>query len=807
MLNKAQAMMIDANVPYLRRYKIVQEAVLTATKLDGLIVVHVNGKEATRYEQFGLPVPKFVNHMRTWGEAGVVKTKSKPSSKLTNKGSSCMFVGYADNHSGNCYRMWEPMGNYIYVTRDVLWLKRMFFNKVNETNENNVNHVELPHTAAGKSTETSENTTADANEVPRAPSKLKVAIGGEEITPENENEGDNDDEDQWETPPVEEPFIEVTKTKSGRTVHPIKCYQDEHQGVCADQHSNYYNVLTNDDEDDADDEIYKNEALTEIIGVGAGIGGGFKHSRELKVLNYKEAMASEDRKEWENEIKKEHQRMKKHKVWKAVPKSEVPKDVKPIATTWAFKKKSSGDRRGRLNAHGFKQQPDVHFKKDSISSPVTNEVTIRVVLVIMIVLQLLSGVLDVKGAFLQGEFEHDEEQIYLIVPDGLKEECGDNILLKLLAPIYGLRNASMAFYRKLKKTMESIGCKRSLADPCLYYKWGDSLVLWLSWTDDCMHCGKANEIKESKKNLMKKLDCEDMGELNEHVGSKLERKGNKIKMTQPALVQSLEDEFQIPSSTPCNLPAPAGKELTSNGEPLSEEEKKVYRSGVGKLLFLMRYSRPDILNAVRELSKFMSDGATIDHRNMMRQTMNYVIHTKNRGLCLNPVMDIINPKSDAFKVKGRSDSNYATNVETRKSVSGLEVTLNNAPVVMRSIGQKIVALSVTEAELIALAQVVQEMLYVMRLLESIGLKVQKPMVVQSDNKGAIDLCNSWTVGGRTKHIDTRYYFLREMKEQGIIIFEWISGKKNTSDLFTKNLPNPMFTTHTGYFCTDEDFSA
>ena len=46
-----------------------------------------------------------------------------------------------------------------------------------------------------------------------------------------------------------------------------------------------------------------------------------------------------------------------------------------------------------------------------------------------------------------------------------------------------------------------------------------------------------------------------------------------------------------------------------------------------------------------------------------------------------------------------------------------------------------------------------------------------------------------------------------MKEQGIIIFEWISGKKNTSDLFTKNLPNPMFTTHTGYFCTDEDFSA
>ena len=81
------------------------------------------------------------------------------------------------------------------------------------------------------------------------------------------------------------------------------------------------------------------------------------------------------------------------------------------------------------------------------------------------------------------------------------------------------------------------------------------------------------------------------------------KKGNRIKLTQPVLVQSLHDEFKIPRKTSCNLPAPPGKELTSEGEQLNEEEKKVYRSGVGKLLFLMRYSRPDILNAVRELSK------------------------------------------------------------------------------------------------------------------------------------------------------------------------------------------------------------
>ena len=163
------------------------------------------------------------------------------------------------------------------------------------------------------------------------------------------------------------------------------------------------------------------------------------------------------------------------------------------------------------------------------------------------------------------------------------------------------------------------------------------------------------------------------------------------------------------------------------------------------------------------------------------------------------------PRKDFFIIKGRTDSNYATNSETRKSTSSIEVTLNGALVVMRSIGQKIVALSVTEAELIARTQGVQEMLYVMRLLESIGLKVKKPMILECDNKGAIDISNNWTVNGRTKHMDTRYYFLRELKEKGIIESRWISGNENSTDLFMKNLLNPAFTKHASYYCTDDVF--
>ena len=125
---------------------------------------------------------------------------------------------------------------------------------------------------------------------------------------------------------------------------------------------------------------------------------------------------------------------------------------------------------------------------------------------------------------------------------------------------------------------------------------------------------------------------------------------------------------------------------------------------------------------------------------------------------------------------------------------------------MRSFGQKIIALYVAEGELIALVQVVQEILYVMRIMESMQLQVENPMIVESYNKGEIDLCNIWTVGVRTKHIDTRYYFLREFKEDGILEFNWISGKENSTDFVTTNFSTPLFTKHAGYYCMYKDLS-
>ncbi len=125
-------------------------------------------------------------------------------------------------------------------------------------------------------------------------------------------------------------------------------------------------------------------------------------------------------------------------------------------------------------------------------------------------------------------------------------------------------------------------------------------------------------------------------------------------------------------------------------------------------------------------------------------------------------------KDFLFKVSGMSDSDYAKCPVTRRSVSGYSTMLEGAPVTVKSSMQKVVALSVTEAETIAAVQCVQDMLHTMRIMEAMELNVERPMILHVDNSGAVDLINSWASGGRTRHMDTRLNFLRELKEEGIL---------------------------------------
>jgi hypothetical protein len=85
------------------------------------------------------------------------------------------------------------------------------------------------------------------------------------------------------------------------------------------------------------------------------------------------------------------------------------------------------------------------------------------------------------------------------------------------------------------------------------------------------------------------------------------------------------------------------------------------------------------------------------------------------------------------------------------------------------------------------------------------LTVELPMLLYVDNKGAKDLMNNWSVGGRTRHVDVRYHFLRELKEKNIIRINWISTHANCADMFTKNLQGPLFNKHAQFFCGKDNY--
>ena len=95
--------------------------------LDSLLSTEVNGEVKTRYEHFHGTKPRYANHLKIWGTAGIVKLKTLKTTKLQDRGKVCIFVGYGSKHHWDTYRMFDADTKQIYITRDVKWLKCMYY--------------------------------------------------------------------------------------------------------------------------------------------------------------------------------------------------------------------------------------------------------------------------------------------------------------------------------------------------------------------------------------------------------------------------------------------------------------------------------------------------------------------------------------------------------------------------------------------------------------------------------------------------------------------------------------------------------
>ncbi len=98
--SKARAALHAADVPSNRRFEFFPEVIMTLAKLDWLKLITINTVKKTRIEHYGLPLPNFTRYLRTWGEAGIIKTGK--DGEIGDRGVTGMFMGYTLNHEGNC---------------------------------------------------------------------------------------------------------------------------------------------------------------------------------------------------------------------------------------------------------------------------------------------------------------------------------------------------------------------------------------------------------------------------------------------------------------------------------------------------------------------------------------------------------------------------------------------------------------------------------------------------------------------------------------------------------------------------------
>lgn len=302
------------------------------------------------------------------------------------------------------------------------------------------------------------------------------------------------------------------------------------------------------------------------------------------------------------------------------------------------------------------------------------------------------------------------------------------------------------------------------------------------YVDDLLVTGSSlTSILEFKKRMATKFEMSDLGLLTYYLGIEVRQIEFGIILKQERYAKKILEETRMEGCNPTHVPMDMNLKLSK-----SQEEKGIeggeYRRSIGCLRYLL-HTRPDLSYSVGVLSKYMQEPKE-SHGASLKQVLRYLRGTCSFGLFFK--------RTNKVYLLGYSDSSYNVDVDDGKSTTGHIFYLGESPITWCSQKQETVALSSCEAEFMAATEAAKQAIWLQELLAEVTGGECEKVTVRIDNKSAIALTKNPVFHGRSKHIHTRYHFIRECVENEQVNVEHVPGSEQKADILTKALGRVKF---------------
>ena len=510
----------------------------------------------------------------------------------------------------------------------------------------------------------------------------------------------------------------------------------------------------------------------------AGLSSVLQKEEEPK--NFKEAMQSLNKSEWQSAVEEEMKSLKKNGTWKLI---DPPQEGRIIGCKWVFKLKKTAEGavskyKARLVAQGFSQKFGIDYEE--VFAPVVRQTTFRTLLAIAGKRKMFIYHYDVKTAFLNGDLK---ETILMKQPEGFEVLGKEHMVCQFNKSLYGLKQAAKAWNEKLHKTLLKHGFVQGQADPCLYTKFTEQRKIFLiSYVDDLIMASKSEEeILQTGEDLGRCFSLINLGRLHHYLGIQIDQSEEGIfSISQPQYIDEVLKSVGLSDAKISKIPVDTGYvKSRKDEEPM--EDNNSYRKLIGKLLYIAVNTRPDISDSVSILSQH-NVGATESDWNEAKRIILYLKGTRELKLKLRN-----SKNSNEELLIGYADADWAANRKGRKSNSGYLFKFQGAAISWASRKQDCVALSSTEAEYIALAEARKEAIWLKELLGDYGKDQLGPITILEDNQGCLKIIENKKFSNRTKHISTKFHYARDLKKRGLLEFRYCPTEFMVADMLTKPL--------------------